>query len=254
MAASDWNAALYDAKHAFVFAYGSSLVELLAPRPGELILDVGCGTGHLTATIARSGAQVVGLDRSPAMIEVARQRYPDLEWRLGDIRSFLYPRPFDAIFSNATLHWIPEAEAVAEALARLLKPGGRLVLEMGGRGNVAALYTAVQEVLHERLAVTPPNPWYFPALGEYAALLEAHGFEVQAAWLFERPTVLEEGERGLRLWLEMFGSALLEAVPVERKEEILAAIEAKARPVLFRETEEHWELDYRRLRLLARRL
>ncbi|MBE3565653.1 MAG: methyltransferase domain-containing protein [Thermogemmatispora sp.] len=252
MAASDWNAALYDAKHAFVFAYGSSLVELLAPRPGELILDVGCGTGHLTATIARSGAQVVGLDRSPAMIEVARQHYPDLEWRLGDIRSFLYPRPFDAIFSNATLHWIPEAEVVVAALARLLKPGGRLVLEMGGRGNVAALCAAVQEVLQERLAVTPPNPWYFPALGEYAALLEAHGFEVQAAWLFERPTALEEGEQGLRLWLEMFGSALLEVVPADRKEEILTAIEAKARPALFREG--RWELDYRRLRLLARRL
>nr|BBH94217.1 methyltransferase type 11 [Thermogemmatispora argillosa] len=252
MTSGDWNATLYDTKHAFVFAYGSSLVELLAPRPGELILDVGCGTGHLTAAIARSGARVVGLDLSPAMIETARRHYPTLEWHIGDIRTFDYPHPFDALFSNAALHWIPEAERVVKALARLLKPGGRLVLEMGGRGNVATLQAAVEAVLQERLAITPVNPWYFPALGEYATLLETHGFEVQAAWLFARPTALEEGERGLRLWLEMFGSPLLEAVPAERREEILMAIEEKLRPLLFREG--HWELDYRRLRVLARRL
>ncbi len=252
MTTGDWNASLYDAKHAFVFAYGSDLLELLAPHAGELILDVGCGTGHLTAAIAQSGARVVGLDRSPAMIEAARQRYPTLEWHLDDIRSFLYPQPFDAIFSNATLHWIREPEAVVERLARLLRPGGRLVLEMGGRGNVAAVCSAVEKVLQARLAIRPANPWYFPALGEYAALLEAHGFEVQAAWLFKRPTVLEDGERGLRLWLEMFGSPLLEAVPEERKEEILSAVEEQARPALFKEG--HWELDYRRLRVLAHRL
>ncbi|MBX5449057.1 class I SAM-dependent methyltransferase [Thermogemmatispora sp.] len=252
MTTGDWDAALYDAKHAFVFAYGSSLVELLAPRSGELILDVGCGTGHLTATIAHCGAQVVGLDLSPAMIEAARQHYPTLEWHVGDIRTFSYPQPFDAVFSNAALHWIPDAEGVAKALARLLKPGGRLALEMGGRGNVATLQAAVEAVLQEHLAITPTNPWYFPALGEYAALLETHGFEVQAAWLFERPTALEEGERGLRLWLEMFGSPLLGAVPTERREEILTAIEEKLRPVLFKEG--RWELDYRRLRVLARRL
>jgi trans-aconitate methyltransferase len=251
----DWNPSLYDRQHAFVFEHGKSLLELLDPQPGERILDIGCGTGHLTKAIAEAGAQVVGMDNAPAMIAGARAAYPELTWQLADVRAFSVAEPFDAIFSNAALHWVPAAEtgAALDCIAQALKPGGRLVLEMGGRGNVATLLQAVSAALWELLQERPPQLWFFPSIGEYAALLEDRGLEVRAAWLFERPTPLENGEHGLRVWLAMFGSGLLASVPAAQREEVMARIEALARPRLFDVTRGRWILDYRRLRLLARK-
>src|SRR5207237_8143924 len=120
-----WDAGLYDAKHAFVWKYGASLIELLAPKPGERILDLGCGTGHLTAQLAAAGADVLGIDNSPAMIEQARREYPKLRFGLADARDFHFVEPFDAVYSNAVLHWVQEPERVITCVRQGLKPGGR---------------------------------------------------------------------------------------------------------------------------------
>ncbi|MGL4549654.1 MAG: class I SAM-dependent methyltransferase [Gemmataceae bacterium] len=225
-----WDAGLYDGKHDFVWRLGDSLVELLAPRPGERILDLGCGTGHLTAKIAEAGAEVVGLDPSAAMLATARQAYPRLTFVEGDARGFALGA-FDAVFSNAALHWVRPPEAAVRAVAAALKPGGRFVAEFGGKGNVAAIAAAYGAGLPD---------WYFPGVAEYAALLEGHGLEVRFATLFDRPTPLD-GEAGLRDWVRQFAPAVPEAE--------YGRVEAAARHALWRDG--RWVADYRRLRVVA---
>ena len=246
---SDWNASLYDRRYAFVFEYGKDLFSLLAPQPGEIILDLGCGTGHLTKAIADAGAGVIGLDSSSAMIERAHALYPDVRFVQADARDFEFAQPFDAVFSNATLHWIPEAGRVAVCVARALKRGGRFVAELGGRGNVAAIIEAVRQAMRELVHVEVHHGWYFPSLGEYAVVLETHGLSVNSAVLFDRPTRLEDGEQGLVNWITMFGQQLLCDVPVDMKHRVLERVEDILRPVLFKEG--HWYADYRRLRVVA---
>jgi trans-aconitate methyltransferase len=243
-----WDPGLYDDKHAFVWKHGASLVELLAPQAVERILDLGCGTGHLTAQIAASGATVVGLDSSADMLEQARLAYPRLEFVQADARDFSLPGQFDAVFSNAALHWVTPPDAVIRCMAAALEPAGRLVAEFGGRGNVQAIVAAWQAAA-KRLGLQLPQPrWFFPSVAEYASLLEGAGMEVTSATLFARPTPLE-GSTGLREWLRMFASAVVNAVPVGRREEFLGAVEEAARPVLFRDG--GWFADYRRLRIVA---
>src|SRR5258707_4644091 len=148
---TDWNVSLYDQKHAFVFEYGKGVISLLEPKAGETILDLGCGTGHLAKSIADAGARVVGMDSSASMVEAAQTAYPDIEFLVADARNFSFPTRFDAVFSNATLHWVPEAESVVQCIARALKPGGRFVTEFGGKGNEAQITTARQPYLRELL-------------------------------------------------------------------------------------------------------
>jgi trans-aconitate methyltransferase len=245
-----WDAGLYDTKHSFVWENAGGVVDLLAAKPGEQILDLGCGTGTLTAEIAASGAQVVGLDRSAEMIAEARKKFPAIEFEVCDARELRFSEQFDAVFSNAALHWIPEAEQVVEGVARALRPGGRFVAEFGGKGNVHQVVLALQTALAE-LGVSREgvNPWYNPNIAEYAALLENHGLEVTAGALFERPTKLEDGEQGLRNWITMFCGSFLQRVPAANREKFLAAAEAAARTALWKPG--YWELDYRRLRIAA---
>jgi trans-aconitate methyltransferase len=246
-----WDADLYDNKHAFVWRHGESLVGLLEPKPGERILDLGCGTGHLIARIAESGASVVGLDHSAEMLEQARAAYARLEFVQGDARDFSFVEPFDAVFSNAVLHWVRPPEAVIRRVRDALRPGGRFVAELGGRGNVRRIEAAMQAAAG-RLSLRLDGPlWYFPGVAEYAGLLEAAGLEVRYAALFDRPTPLQ-GEGGLRDWLRMFAGGVLESVPAERREEFLRAAEEAARPELYRDG--GWFADYRRLRVTAVRV
>jgi trans-aconitate methyltransferase len=247
--ADKWDSSLYDDRHSFVWKKAGDLVELLAPKPGERILDLGCGTGHLTAQIAARGATTIGLDASLSMIAQARQNYPKLKFALGDASAFRFDEPFDAVFSNAALHWIPEAGRVIASVALALKPDGRFVVEMGGRGNIARIVKALREVLQEA-GCSPRSPWYFPSAGEYASLLEQHGFEVEALWTIERWNKLEHPEKGLREWLEMFAGVWFEEVPEEKREGVVAEIESRLKPQLWRDGA--WWADYRRLRLVAR--
>jgi trans-aconitate methyltransferase len=245
-----WDARLYDDKHSFVWKHGAALLDLLAPQPGERILDLGCGTGHLTAQIAATGASVIGIDSAPAMIDEARHTYPALTFNVGDARDFSFPEPFDAIFSNAVLHWIKEPERVLACVSRALRPQGRFVAEFGGKGNVRRISDALLRTVAD-LGLGPIElPWYYPSVGEYAGLLEKHGLEVTYAVLFDRPTPLE-GEDGLRHWIEMFAHSVLNIVPEERRSDFLRRVEELLRPQLFRDGT--WFADYRRLRVVARR-
>ena len=249
MSNNDWNSTLYDQKHAFVFEYGRGLIPVLDPQPGELILDLGCGTGHLTKTIAESGARFIGIDSSQPMIETARATYPELEFLIADARNFSFTDPFDAIFSNATLHWVQPAESVVRCISTSLKTGGRFVAEFGGKGNVATIIKAVQQSIRELTDTEMDFGWYFPSIGEYASLLEQYGLAVRSAVLFERPTLLEDGEMGLRNWLHMFGDRVFHRLPEAVREQVLERTEGKARPYLFKDRQ--WFADYVRLRIVA---
>jgi trans-aconitate methyltransferase len=252
MTNDQWNAALYREKHSFVFEYGRGLVSLLDPRPGERVLDLGCGTGQLTKAIADAGALVVGIDSSPAMVEAARAQYPELEFVEADARSFSFPEAFDAVFSNAVLHWVLDAESVVRRVSDSLRPGGRFVAEFGGSGNVARIADALREALREEGRADERAWWYYPTVGEYSTLLEAHGLEVRFAALYDRPTRLEDGGRGLRNWVEMFKGEVFEGVGADAKERILTGVENRLRGALFNDGD--WHADYRRLRVVAYKL
>lgn len=246
--ANEWETNSYEENHSFVFEYGENVVDLLEPEAGERILDVGCGTGHLSAQIAEAGAEVVGLDTSEEMIRKAQQSHSDCEFVHGDARSFSFEKPFDAVFSNAALHWIPEQDAVLESVASTLAPDGRFVAELGGAGNVAAIVDAVREVAADH-GYTVSNPWYFPTIGEYTTRLEAHGLETRYATLFDRPTELENGAEGLREWLSMFGDSLLVPIPEEERSKVIATVEDRLRADHYRDGT--WIADYQRLRVVA---
>lgn len=248
----EWSADDYDGDHAFVYEYGEGVVDLLDPETGERVLDLGCGTGHLSETIAERGASVVGLDASAEMIERARETYPDRRFVRADARSFdgEFDEPFDAVFSNAALHWIPESnhDAVLASVREALRPGGRFVAELGGTGNVEAFADAIRSACVAR-GYEVESPWYFPSVGEYASRLEENGFEVRYATLFDRPTALDDGESGLRNWIEMFASEFLESIPGEEREAILEEVETELREAYLREG--GWVAPYRRLRFVA---
>ena len=246
-----WDSAAYDGSHAFVYEYGTDVLELLDPHPGERILDLGCGTGHLTDRIAETGAEVVGIDQSTEMIETARETYPTRDFRRADARDFGVEQPFDAVFSNAVLHWIDDQDAVLDSVADALRPGGRFVAELGGSGNVAAIVDAVRAELDARGYEPPSAPWYFPTVGEHATTLEAHGFEVRYARLFDRPTELDDGEDGMANWLGMFGDSLFTTLSAEQQQSVIEAVEERLRPELFDAETETWTADYRRLRFVA---
>ena len=248
-----WNASLYDEKHSFVWKMAAGLLDLLEAKPGERILDIGCGTGHLTAQIAATGANVIGVDRSPDMIQQARSEHPAITFEVMDVRELVFPEKFDAVFSNATLHWVTDPEPAVTAISSVLKPGGRFVAEFGGKGNVEGLMTALRHAWQSLAQAEPfPNPWYYPSVAEYSSLLERHNLEVTYALLFERPTALEDGEQGLHNFLQMFGGSITAKLPSVLAEQFISEAICEARPHLFRDG--HWTLDYRRLRLLARKL
>jgi trans-aconitate methyltransferase len=246
----EWNPGLYESSHSFVWQYGRELIGLLAPQTGEHILDVGCGTGQLTAEIAGSGAEVVGIDSSAAMISQAAANFPGLRFEVQDVCGLHFHEEFDGVFSNAALHWVLRAEDGVRAMAAALKPGGRLVVEFGGSGNTRALLEAVRGALVSKLGSAPErlNPWFFPTVGEYSAILERHGLEVATAALFDRPTALEGGEKGLANWLAMFGGPI---TPELRDPEFVTLVEQFAAPKL--RSNGAWSVDYRRLRVVARK-
>ena len=245
----NWNADAYTQKHAFVFQYGAGLVDLLNPQPDELILDVGCGTGELTRQIASRGASVVGIDAAEAMVVKAREQFPTLDFRVADITTLDLPGRFDAIFSNAVLHWVTDYEAALHRLKTHLKPGGRLVIEFGGAGNVQQI---TNEVLHQLASRGYPRTadwWYFPSVGQYTSALEQHGFHVQLAQHYDRDTLLADPEHGLTDWLEQFGTYFFTGVRAADKVAVLEATQTALRPALFRNG--NWYADYKRLRVVA---
>ena len=244
---SAWNADLYVEQHKFVWERAGGVLEMLQARPGETILDLGCGTGNLTAKIAALGANVIGIDASAEMIARAKNDNPGIDFRVADACEFEIEAPVVAIFSNATLHWVQPPEKAIDRMYAALRPGGRLVAEFGGHGNINAIVVALEsELVDRQLPVT--NPWFYPSVAEYASMLESAGFEVRFAELFDRPTPLQ-GEDGMRLWYEQFAGHFFAGVSADDKRDIIAGAVERLRPLLWRDGE--WIADYRRIRVIA---
>lgn len=245
-----WNSELYDNNHSFVSAYGEDVVSWLQPKQGERILDLGCGTGQLAHTISLNGADVTGIDKSPDMIAKAQAAYPDLAFAVKDATDFQFDQPFNAIFSNATLHWVNEKEKAIACMYNNLAAGGRLVLEMGGKGNVQSIADAVKRAMEEEGLADKKAAafWYFPSLGEYTSLLEKQGFRVASAIHFDRPTELV-GEDGMLNWINMFGSFFFTHITAEQAAKVTQRAVEHLRVNYFHNGV--WEADYVRLRIKA---
>ncbi len=223
-----WNAEVYAANAAFVPNLGAGVLDWLAPQPGERILDLGCGDGQLTAKIAAAGAQVVGVDASPDMVEGAIRR--GIDARVGNAEDLTFNSEFDAVFSNAALHWVRNQDAMMAGVKRALKPGGRFVAEMGGLGNIAAIRTALVAVLGRHgLTGIEEAENYYPAPQIYAARLSAHGFSVQRIELIPRPTPLATG---MAAWLTTFRKGVIDAVPEHLRARVIEEVLALLAPAL----------------------
>ena len=247
----EWNTSLYDNKHDFVFKYGEDLVDLLAPKAGENILDLGCGTGYLTNLIASSGARVVGIDNSAEMIGKATQEYPHLDFKVLSATDFDFKNTFDAVFSNAVLHWVLDKEAAIECINRSLKNGGRFVAEFGGKNNVKNIIDALRKVLVKRNY--PENaalePWFYPSMGEYTSLLEKAGLVVDYASYYNRETELKDDQNGIKDWILMFGKSFLEGLETSEIGLVLDEVQETVKRSNFRNNK--WYADYKRLRIVA---
>jgi trans-aconitate methyltransferase len=246
MYAQTWDPKRYIQNASFVPKLGAPLIELLAPVPGERILDLGCGDGALTEKLAACGCAVVGVDGSADQIAAAQKRGLDARVMNGEALDF--DHEFDAVFSNAALHWMTRADAVIDGVRRALKPGGRFVAEMGGVGCVAKVRVALTAALARRgVDAGPLDPWYFPTAEDYGGRLRAHGFTVDSMLLFDRPTELPGA---LTAWLETFGEPFTSALPPTERESLRQEVETALRPVLCG-ADGVWRADYVRLRFAA---
>jgi trans-aconitate methyltransferase len=245
--AQSWNATQYAQQGRFVADLAGGVFELLAPRTEERILDLGCGDGVLTSRIAATGARIVGVDASTSMVEAAKAL--GLEARVVNAEALPFTSEFDAVFSNAVLHWIPNQEAMLAGVYRALKPGGRFVAEMGGHANIAAISVALSVAL-QQAGLNPllADTNYFPTDIQYRKRLEAVGFAVDQIALIPRRTPLPAS--GMRGWLETFRRGMLEQLTAEQREQVLETAVELLRPVLYTEGE-GWIADYVRLRFRA---
>ena len=242
----NWNTANYAATGRFVSTLGEAVLKLLAPQPGEHILDLGCGDGALTEELATAGAHVTGVDASVAMLEEARKRGLHVLQMTGEELTF--EQQFDAVFSNAALHWMRDQQAVIAGVVRALKPGGRFVAEMGGMGNIAAIRVALQSVLtNYQVDAEETAQSYFPSVEQYTRLLVTAGLTVKYIELIPRPTPLPAG---MAAWLETFRNGVLDQLAPADRAQAKEAILALLRSALCDE-EGNWSADYVRLRFKA---
>jgi trans-aconitate methyltransferase len=246
MTTQTWNAQTYATNARFVADRGLPVLELLNPQPGDRILDLGCGDGALTIKLKEFGCEVVGVDASENLIQAAQAL--GLDAHVMDGHQLEFDRPFDAVFSNAALHWMQQPEQVIAGVWRSLKPGGRFVGEFGGAGNVATIHQALMAGMRV-LGYEPEvlNPWYFPRPDEYQTQLTAAGFQVSQIGLIPRPTPLPTGVSG---WLETFANPFTQALPDDERSAFLDTIVKTVEPTLC-DANGQWTADYVRLRFAA---
>jgi trans-aconitate methyltransferase len=243
-----WDPERYHRNASFVAELGAPLIAMLAPKPGERVLDLGCGHGTLTEKLVAAGAKVIGVDASADQVAAARAR--GLEARVADGHALTFDEEFDAVLSNAALHWMTRPDAVIDGVWRALKPGGRFVGEMGGAGNVGRVKDALAAALKRRgHDAAAADPWYFPSPEDYAERLSARGFRVEEIALIERPTPIPGR---LADWLDTFAEPFLFQVPKDERPELASEVEAALADEL-RDPEGRWTVDYVRLRFLARK-
>ncbi len=248
MTQDQWNADRYEKNARFVSDLGQGVLDWLAPQAGERILDLGCGDGALTEKLITAGADVLGVDASPDMIAGAKAR--GIEAHVVDGHALTFDAEFDAVFSNAALHWMKKPDAVIAGVAKALKPGGRFVAEFGGHGNVAAIRTALSSVIEARTGIknAPDAIWYFPSTSEHQARLEAAGFSVERIALIPRPTPIPS-EMGA--WLETLAAPVLASVDENLRPTIRDEAQELLRSALC-DSDGNWTADYMRLRFEAR--
>ncbi|WP_119391426.1 class I SAM-dependent methyltransferase [Taklimakanibacter lacteus] len=240
-----WSASSYDEHARFVSDLAGGVLDWLAPRPGERILDLGCGDGVLTAQLAQGGAQVVGVDASESFVRTCLDR--GLDVRLMDGEALTFDGEFDAVFSNAALHWMTRPERVIAGVKRALKPKGRFVAEFGGHGNVAAIVTALTATARRHgVDSAPAHPWFFPTPEIYGSMLGQAGFDVKRIALIPRPTPLKTG---MASWLRLFNTPFFE----QFGDGFDAAVKETEELLRFALCDAHgnWTADYVRLRVEA---
>ena len=246
MSQQNWDATEYKKHASFVPTLANDVIDLLNPQAGESILDFGCGDGELTFKIQESGCSVIGIDSSQSMIESTRNR--GIEAYVMDGHSIDYQNRFDAVFSNAALHWLTQPEKAIKGICTSLKKNGRFVAEFGGDGNIAALLKAIREVFEDNREFGEfQMPWFFPSKDEYKRLLEKAGFQVYYIELIPRPTPLKSGVEN---WLKIFAEGITSHLNQEQKKTFLASVKNKLLPILYTE-QNGWVADYVRLRFAA---
>jgi SAM-dependent methyltransferase len=244
-----WDPERYARNARFVADLGAPVVELLAPRAGERILDLGCGDGVLTANLVAMGCHVIGVDASVPQIEAALRLGVDA--RVMDAEQLTFDSEFDAVFSNAALHWMRNApDSVIAGVHRALKPGGRFVAECGGHGCVAKIKKALVDALNRRgIDGESAAPWYFPTVEDYSQRLSKGGFAIKYIALIPRPTPLP-GD--VTAWLETFAESFTSPLPPADRPAYLAEVQEALRPQLC-DAQGKWTADYVRLRFSARK-
>lgn len=241
-----WNPERYERNAGFVADLGADVLKLLDPRAGERILDLGCGHGKLTQKLIEAGCDVVAVDASAEQVEGAREL--GIDARVMDATQLTFDSEFNAVFSNAVLHWVQDPDAAIAGVKRALKPGGRFVGEFGGDGNCAGILGGIERALQKRdIAIADYWPFYFASVDDYQTRLETAGFRVTSIELFDRPTpipgVVDD-------WFHTFGESFLKAIPEQEQEAFLLEVREDLASD-FKDAAGNWSVDYVRLRFQA---
>ena len=243
-----WNSTLYDEKHNFVAEYGKGLLEYITDKPNQHILDLGCGTGTLTAQLCAYSEFVTGVDSSVDMIEKARLRYDNINFYVCDALNLLFESEFDVVFSNAVFHWISDHNSLIQNIFKALKSNGMLICEFGANGNISTIDKAF-EISCAEYGFEYKSKFNFPTSEHFSNVLNNNGFVVEKAFSFDRPTPLSDGKNGLSNWMRQFYASELAELPKNTQNEIIANVENITKNELWNGIQ--WVADYRRLRAIA---
>ena len=243
-----WDSTLYDGKHDFVSEYGKGLLSYIPDASDQKILDLGCGTGTLTSEISDKYPDVLGVDGSPDMIQQAKETYPTVSFEVVDALNMSFDKEWDIVFSNAVFHWIPDHDKLLKNIKQSLKASGKLICEFGGYGNIGTIEQAFKTLLAAK-GYTYKSRFNFPTVDAFGTLLEKNGFIIDDLYIYDRPTVLKDGEKGLANWASQFFATDLVDFSQADKDSLLAELENAVRAELWDGT--NWVADYKRLRAIA---